>query len=337
MKVGKKNLITDVEGILVGNAEDRRIKTGTTVLTGSEPFVAAVHVMGGAPGTRETDLLAPDRLVQQVDAIVLSGGSAFGLDAASGASDALAKRGRGFKVGAATVPIVPAAILFDLLNGGMKDWTKSPYFELGANALESAGEDFRLGTAGAGYGAVTKQVKGGLGSASAITSGGYAVGSLAAINSLGSVLQAGGPCFWAAPFEVGDEFGGLGAARSSDPLEDAVLPSGDPPANANTSIAIVATDAVLTQAEATRMAVCAHDGFARAIVPSHTLFDGDLVFAVSTGKRPLTDPHRDLFSICHAAAACLSRATARAVYLAEPEDGDVLPAWMEKFARTGDG
>ena len=337
MKVGERNLITDVEGILVGNAEDARIKTGTTVLTGTEPFVAAVHVMGGAPGTRETDLLAPDRLVQEVDAIVLSGGSAFGLDAASGAADALAKRGRGFKVGSATVPIVPAAILFDLLNGGMKNWVESPYFELGARALESADEDFRLGTAGAGYGATTMQVKGGLGSASVVTSGGYTVGSLAAINSLGSVLQAGGPCFWAAPFEIGNEFGGLGASQSSNPLEEASLPMGDPPVNANTSIAIVATDAALTQSEATRMAVCAHDGFARAIVPSHTLFDGDLAFAVSTGKRPLKEPHRDMFSICHAAAACLSRATARAVYLAEPEGGDTLPAWKEKFARTEGG
>ena len=337
MKVGERNLITDVEGILVGNAEEARIKTGTTVLTGEEPFVAAVHVMGGAPGTRETDLLAPDRLVQQVDAIVLSGGSAFGLDAASGAAGGLMKRGRGFKVGSAVVPIVPAAILFDLLNGGMKNWIESPYFELGARALESAGEDFRLGTAGAGYGATTMQVKGGLGSASAVTSGGYTVGSLAAINSLGSVLQAGGPCFWAAPFEIGNEFGGLGVSQSSNPLEEALLPMGDPTVNANTSIAIVATDAVLTQSEATRMAVCAHDGFARAIVPSHTLFDGDLIFAVSTGKRPLKEPHRDLFSICHAAAACLSRATARAVYLAEPEGGDTLPAWKEKFARVEDG
>lgn len=331
MRPGDKNLITDVEGLLVGNAEDSGVKTGATVLVGSKPFTAAVHVMGGAPGTRETDLLAPDRLVQEIDAIVLSGGSAFGLDSASGVADGLAARGRGFRVGAATVPIVPAAILFDLLNGGDKAWAANPYKSLGLQALDNAAEEFPIGTAGAGTGATTLQLKGGLGSASAVTGGGYTVGALVAVNSLGSVVRGDGPGFWAAPFEFGSEFGGLGEASAADPHWEPRLFAPDDGGNANTTIAIVATDAALNQSEATRLAVAAHDGLARAIVPSHTLFDGDLVFAVSTGARSPGNAHESMFALCHAASACLARAVARAVYLAVPAENDTLPTWRDKF------
>lgn len=150
MKPGPRNLITDVSGLRVGNAHDGVLKSGVTVLMADQPFTAGVAVMGGAPGTRETDLLAPDKLVQEVDALVLSGGSAFGLDAASGVADGLRAMGRGFAVGEIRVPIVPGAILFDLLNGGRKDWTENPYKGLGRAALAALMTDFALGSAGAG-------------------------------------------------------------------------------------------------------------------------------------------------------------------------------------------
>ncbi|MCT8330266.1 P1 family peptidase [Albidovulum sediminis] len=332
MRPGPANLITDVAGLLVGNAEDHAVRTGVTVLVGERPFVAAVHVMGGAPGTRETDLLAPDRLVQEVDALVLSGGSALGLDAASGVADALRAAGRGFDVGGQKVPIVPAAILFDLLNGGDKGWCDNPYRALGVRALGAAAHDFALGTAGAGTGATVKGLKGGLGSASVVLDDGTTVGALVAVNALGSVTVGDGPEFWAAPWEMQAEFGGLGPGRLSDP-GDEPLPDKRP--GAATTIAIVATDARLTRAEAQRMAVAAHDGMARAIVPSHTPLDGDLVFAAATGLHPLSDPVVGPFRLGHAAAVCLSRAIARAIYLAEPRPGDLLPAWRERFGAPG--
>ncbi len=328
MKPGARNLITDVAGLSVGNAEDHVIRSGVTVVTAARPFVAAVHVMGGAPGTRETDLLAPDRLVQEVDALVLSGGSALGLSAASGVADALRASGRGYDVGGQKVPIVPAAILFDLLNGGAKDWDVNPYPALGVRALKAAGADFALGTAGAGTGATTAGLKGGLGSASAVLEDGTTVGALVAVNAMGSVTMGAGHSFWAAPWEIGAEFGGLGLGHPGDPGAE---PLPEKRQGEATTIAIVATDARLTQAEAQRMATAAHDGMARAIVPSHTPFDGDLVFAVSTGARPLSDPHVAPFRLGHAAACCLARAIARAVYLAEPRPGDLLPSWQGKF------
>ena len=326
MQTGRRNLITDVAGLRVGNAEDHRIRTGTTVLTADRPFVAAVSVMGGAPGTRETDLLAPDRLVQEADALVLSGGSALGLDAASGVADALRAAGRGFAVGDQRVPIVPAAILFDLANGGAKDWTENPYRALGRAALAAADADFALGTAGAGTGATCRGVKGGLGSASAVLADGVTVGALVAVNALGSPISPDGR-FWAAPFEIGAEFGGLGLPRMADPLAE-YLPT--KAAGEGTTIAIVATDAALTRAQAGRMAVAAQDGMARALVPSHTLLDGDLVFAISTGARPISNPVSDPFRIGHAAAACLSRAIARAVFEAVAAEGDPLPPWRTR-------
>lgn len=327
MRPGPQNLITDVSGIRVGNAHDPHLRSGTTVLTADRPFVAAVHVMGGSPGTRETDLLAPDRMVQEVDAIFLSGGSAFGLDAGTGVMKALRDAGRGFSVGPVRVPIVPGAIVFDLLNGGDKGWTESPYPTLGRRAFDAAAPDFALGTAGAGYGAMTGNLKGGLGSASCVLPSGLTVGALVVVNALGQATVGATPHFWAAPFEQGAEFGGLGPA----PLvpEDAPLPRKR--LGEATTIAIVATDAMLTKSQAHRMAVAAHDGMARALVPSHTPLDGDLVFSVATRDKALTDPLTDPFQLGHAAATCLARAIARAVYLARPEPLDLQPTWQSRF------
>ncbi|ARE38641.1 Peptidase, T4 family [Rhodovulum sp. P5] len=330
MQPGRRNLITDVAGLKVGQAEDATVKTGVSVLVGDAPFVAGVHVMGGAPGTRETDLLSPDRLVQEVDALVLSGGSAFGLDAASGVADGLRAMGRGFAVGGQRVPIVPGAILFDLLNGGDKDWADNPYKPLGRAALAAADADVALGSAGAGYGATTADLKGGLGSASLVLDCGITVGALVAVNALGSAVMGGGPKFWAAPWEIGGEFGGLGQGRhdpATEPRPEAALGEA-------TTIAIVATDAALTQAQATRLAVAAHDGMARALVPSHTPFDGDLVFAAATGAVPLPDAGFDALRLGHAAAVCLARAIARGVYHASPAPGDTRPCWQARFGRA---
>lgn len=332
MKPGARNLITDIAGLRVGQAVDPRLKSGVTVLVGDRPFAAAVSVMGGAPGTRETDLLAPDRLVQEVDALVLAGGSAFGLDACSGVADGLRAMERGFAVGDQRVPIVPGAILFDLLNGGDKAWARNPYYDLGRSALDAADTDFALGTAGAGFGAMTGLWKGGLGSASVVLDSGFTVAALVAVNALGSVTAGQGPQFWAAPFEMGREFGGLGMAAYAPPMTD---PEPRKRIGEATTIAIVATDAHMTKAEAHRMAVAAHDGMARAIVPSHTLLDGDLVFAAATGEKPLTDPVRDQFQLGHAAACCLSRAIARAVYLAQAMPGDLQPTWASRWTTSG--
>ena len=319
MQTGPRNLITDVAGLRVGHAADSRLRSGCTVLLGDRPFTAAVNVMGGAPGTRETDLLAPDRLVQQVDALVLSGGSAFGLDACSGVADGLR---------AQRVPIVPGAILFDLLNGGDKGWRRNPYADLGLAALAAAAADFALGTAGAGYGALTGQWKGGLGSASVVLDTGHTVGALVAVNALGSVTVGDGPEFWAAPWEMGGEFGRLGLPAEFPSLDD---PQPRKRMGEATTIAIVATDAALTQAQCLRMATAAQDGMARAIVPSHTPLDGDLVFAAATGARPLGDAALDTFQLGHAAAVCLARAIARGVYEARAMPGDMQPSWQSRF------
>jgi len=318
---GPRNLITDVAGLRVGNARDDRLKSGVSVVMGDAPFTAGVHVMGGAPGTRETDLLAPDKMVQGVDALVLSGGSAFGLAAADGVMGALHRMGRGFAVGTARVPIVPAAILFDLLNGGDKDWAENPYPALGRAAVAVAGPDFALGSEGAGTGALVAGLKGGLGSASVVVEG-VTVGALVAVNALGAVTMGEGPQFWAAPFEMGAEFGGLGIGRTG------AFPFALKGKTTATTIAVVATDAALTKAEATRMAVAAHDGMARAIVPAHTPHDGDLVFAAATGTRPL--PPGGALWLGHAAALVLARAIARGVYHARPMPGDISPAWSAR-------
>jgi D-aminopeptidase len=331
MRPGPRNLITDVPGIRVGNASDARLKSGATVLTADAPFVAGVDVRGGAPGTRETDLLAPGRLVAAVDALVLSGGSAFGLDAASGVADRLRALGRGYRAGTTVVPIVPAAILFDLANSGDKGWTENPYRMLGMAAFDAASEEFAIGSEGAGAGAMTATLMGGLGSASIVTEGGATVGALAAVNAFGGVCVPGSRAFWAGAFEIGDEFGGLGpaGARVAAFTPRHMKPGPADPV-ANTTIAIVATDVTLDKTGARRLAEAAHGGLVRAIYPAHTPFDGDLVFGVSTGRRsPDAAPEHEAMVLGHAAAHCLARAIARGVYAARPAPGNLLPCWCE--------
>ena len=325
MQPGQRNLITDVPGILVGQAQDDMIKTGVTVLTSDTPFLAAVHVMGGAPGTRETDLLRPGTLVERVDALVLSGGSALGLDAASGVADALRAAGRGITTPGPYIPIVPAAILFDLLSGGDKNWTRNPYGALGAQAFHTAGSSFALGTAGAGTGATTAGLKGGIGSTSVVMDTGVTVGALVAVNAIGGVADPDSGQFWAAPFEYGHEFGGHGVAPVARPLLKR-----DPTVLQATTLAIIATDAKLDKAQAQAVAMMAQDGMARAILPSHTLFDGDLIFAAATGARVLANPAADLSAIGHAAATCLTRAIARGVFSATPAPNDTYPTWATR-------
>ncbi len=326
MGPGARNLITDVPGILVGNAQDAVLKSGSTVLTSDAPFTASVHVMGGAPGTRETDLLAPDKSVAAVDALVLSGGSAFGLDACSGVVDGLRAAGRGFAVGPAQIPLVPGAILFDLLNGGEKGWDHNPYRALGRAAFDTAAEVFEIGSVGAGTGAMTAMMKGGLGSASLTLPDGSTVGALVGVNPVGSVTTPGDRHFYAAPFEMGDEFGGLGPDTASGLGLSAENRKRDAMSmRENTTIAIVATDAALTKAECQRVAVAAHDGIGRATVPAHTPHDGDLVFAATTARHNAGD----VTLIGHAAALCLSRAIARGVFAATPAAGDLLQTWSE--------
>jgi D-aminopeptidase len=327
-KPGPRNLITDVPGLRVGQAQDDSIKTGVSILLGDAPFTCGVHVMGGAPGTRETDLLAPDKTVEQVDALVLSGGSAFGLDAASGVADGLRTMGRGFAVGDQRVPIVPGAIIFDLLNGGDKDWPENPYKQMGHEALKNASEDIALGSHGAGTGATTANLKGGVGSASVVLATGHTIGALVIVNALGAATVGDSPHFWAAPFEIGDEFGGIHPASQ---FPDLTTPPTKLSQHANTTIGIVATDAALTKPQCTRLATAAHDGYARALVPSHTPMDGDLIFAAAIGARPLADPLAETLMLGHAAATCMARAIARGVHAATAADGDTLPTWQDKF------
>jgi L-aminopeptidase/D-esterase-like protein len=330
MMTGPTNSLTDIAGLRVGNAQDAQLKSGTTVVVGDAPFTASVAVMGGAPGTRETDLLAPDKSVAAVDALVLSGGSAFGLDACSGVVDGLRSDGRGFRVGAAQIPLVPGAILFDLLNGGQKDWEANPYRALGHAAYRAAQRDFAIGTAGAGTGALTAMLKGGLGTASLVLPDGSTVAALVAANPVGAVTTPGDRHFYAAPFEMDDEFGGFGPDPSSGlglSLESRKMSAMS--ARANTTIAIVATDATLSKAQCHRVAFAAHDGIARACVPAHTPHDGDLVFALSTDA----GPPADVLLTGHAAALCLSRAIARAVFAATPAAGDIMPCWSTANAR----
>lgn len=328
MQPGPRNLITDVPGLLVGQAQDAALRSGVTVVTAEMPFTASAHVMGGGPGTRDAALLEPQRTVQQVDAIFLSGGSAFGLDAGGGVMAGLRAAGRGFAVGDVRVPIVPGAILFDLLNGGDKDWQCSPYPALGHAAWAARAEDFALGAVGAGTGATAGGLQGGIGSASAVLEGGATVAALAAVNPLGRVCTEGGQ-FFAAPFEFAAEFSGRGV-----PPHGATDPGWGPGGHArpgeNTTLAVVATDMALDKAGAKRLAEVAHDGLARAIWPCHTPLDGDICFALSTGARPMTDPVTDMVRLSHAAAACTARAVARAVFLARAHPGGA-PAWADRF------
>ncbi len=333
-RTGSRNLITDVAGLKVGNEDDARLKSGVTVVICDEPAVASFQILGGAPGTRETDLLEPHNSVPTVNALVLAGGSAFGLDAASGVQAALRERGIGYAVGKHHIPIVPGAILFDLRNGGQKDWGRyPPYRELGYAAVQAAAEDFAVGTAGAGTGALSAGLKGGLGSASTVLDTGVTIGALAAVNPTGSVTVGRGRHFWAAPFEIGDEFGGLGypSPMPAD-AKRILLKYRDKSMRENTTIAVIATDAALTKAEAKRLAIAAHDGFARAIWPTHTPADGDLVFAVATGRNGRTLSQDEAIDLYAAAGATMARAIARGVFAATPAEGDLFPVWSSRSA-----
>ena len=329
---GPRNLITDVPGLRVGQAEDPAARTGVTVILPDARALCATDVRGGAPGTRETDALAPENLVDAVDAVVLSGGSVYGMAAADGVVAWLGARGRGYGLvaGIPPSPVVPGAILFDMANGGDKSWGEEPpYRELGKRAVAAAGLDFALGTAGCGYGAMAGTLKGGTGSASATTHDGYTVGAVVGVNSWGSVVAPGGRTFWAAPFELGGEFGALGPVGLRAGVDDWGLAK-RPVDQRNTTIACVATDAALTPAQAKRLAVMAQDGFARAIRPVHAPFDGDVVFALSTARKPLAEPDNYTLARLGALAAdCLARAVARGVFEAKPWPGAYVPCWSD--------
>jgi D-aminopeptidase len=327
-----RNLITDVAGVKVGQAEDMRLASGVTAILFDRAASAAVDVRGGAPGGRETDLLDAHRTVQEIDAVVLSGGSAFGLDACAGVQAWLRERGRGFAVGDVCVPIVCGAALFDLRNGGNKDWGRfPPYRDLGYAAAEAAAAGFKLGTAGAGFGATTFNLKGGLGSASAQTREGHTVGAIVAVNACGSATVGTSRHFWAAPFEQNREFGGCGFPAAIPP--DALVPRAKGRPGENTTIAVVATDAALDKAQAHQVAVMAQDGLSRALYPVHTTLDGDTVFAAATGRRPLKTPVNEVSEIGAIAANVLTRAIARGVYEATtlPFAG-AIPSWRDRFA-----
>ncbi|MCJ2184245.1 P1 family peptidase [Novosphingobium sp. 1949] len=326
VRTGPRNLITDVAGLSVGCAQDPKVRTGVTVILADRLSTAAVDVRGGGPGTRETDALEAYNLVHSANAIVLSGGSVYGLASADGVAAELGAKGIGYGSmahnDAPVSPIVPTAILYDLANGGDKKWgTSPPYRALGAAALAAAGPSFALGTSGAGYGAMSGGLKGGLGSASCVTSDGATVGAIVAVNSMGSTVVPGSKQFWAAPFEIGDEFGGaLPSTRRVGPEEWGYTKA--PAARQNTTIACIATDLDLTASELKRVVMMAQDGMARAIRPIHTPFDGDVVFAIATARRPV-EGMREIAVLRAGAAAAdtLSRAIARGVFTASSPPG----------------
>ena len=303
-----------IEGVSMGHAVDAKVKTGTTACVFDAPSVAAMHIMGASPGTRETQLLRPEHTVDKVDALVISGGSAFGLDAASGTQAWLREYDRGVFLDPVRIPIVPSAILFDLRNDGDKDWGKyPPYRDLGYTAAAHGSQSIELGRVGAAYGASTATTPGGFGIASASLAEGRIMAAVA-LNAVGSPLVGDTDHFWAAPFEEGSEFGGYGVAHPWP--EDAKLArtkAGMRVAGVNTTLAIVITDFIMDAAQAQRISIAAHDGFARALYPVHTSADGDLVFAASTGKRTL-DPslHFDL-------GVLAGNVTARAIAIAAYE------------------
>ncbi len=329
-----KNLLTDIAGVRVGHADDASIASGVTAIIFDKPAVASIDVRGGGPGTRDDALLQPHNTVDAVDAIALSGGSALGLDAAGGVQAWLAEQGRGLRIRDAVIPIVPGAICFDLLNGGNKAWGRfPPYRDLAYAAAAAAGSDFRLGSVGAGTGATTSNLKGGLGSASARTDDGVTVAALAVVNAVGAVTVGDGPWFWAAPFEVDGEFGGRGLPASFTPdMLKARLKGGlAATSGENTTLVVVVTDAILTKPQAKRLAMIAQTGMARAIYPVHAPLDGDVVFAAATGEKSI-DPLFGLTELGMHAANTVTRAIARGVYAATALPfHDALPSWQDRF------
>lgn len=329
------NLVTDIPGIRVGHAEDLRVLSGVTAVLFDKPATASGVIRGGAPGGRDTGLLEPEMTVSGIDAVVLSGGSLFGLDAAGGVVGWLRGRGVGMRIGTAVVPIAVQAITFDLLNGGDKGWGRMPpYWELGWHAAEQASAGaFRIGSVGGGCGTTTANLKGGLGSASTMTAGGHLVGAIAVVNAVGSVTVGDSPHFWSAPVERGREFGGLGSPQYvPDEILRPRLKGGGQP---STTIALVVTDAALGKAECKRIAQMADDGLARAVRPAHAPMDGDTVIAAATGAKPLPANPIALTEIGIAAADCLARAIARGVYEAtRPGPAYAGPSpYLERFPR----
>ncbi|MFH1345725.1 MAG: P1 family peptidase [Pseudomonadota bacterium] len=329
-----KNLLTDIAGVRVGHADDRRLASGVTAVIFDTPAVAAIDIRGGGPGIREGAVLDLENTVEQIHGIALAGGSAFGLEAGGGVQAWLAEQGRGFAVGGALIPIVPGAICFDLLNGGDKAWGRfAPYRDLGYAAAAAAAVDFALGSVGAGLGATTANFKGGIGSASAATATGIKVAALAVVNAVGSVTVGDGPWFWAAPFETGDELGGRGLPPSftSGMLRMRIKGGAAATSMENTTLAVVVTDAALTKPQARRLAMMSQTGFARAIYPVHAPLDGDVVFAAATGEKPV-DPLAGLTELGMVAANVMARAIARGVHEATalPFPG-ALPAWKDRF------
>lgn len=318
-RTGEHNAITDVHGVYVGHYTDERAASGVTVVLCPEGAVAGVDVRGSAPGTRETDVLAPPNLVQEVQAVVLSGGSVFGLAAADGVVSWLAERGKGFPLqGGQVAPIVPAAILFDLGRGEAFRPPIGPQWGYGACEAASGGP-VPMGSVGAGTGAVAGGLKGGLGTASETLPSGIAVGALVAVNALGRVIDPSTGRPWEIGLELEDEYGALGKKAVQVPSSLSSTPAH------NTTIGVVATDARLTKPEAMKMAQMSHDGLARAIRPAHTLFDGDTIFCLATGEKELpetagffTSPNAQAFNdLGRAAADTFSRAIIHAILAAK--------------------
>ena len=323
---GPSNDLSDVAGLKIGQAEDPRVRTGTTVVLCDEPAVAAVDVRGGGACTRETDVMNPGGLVEAVDAVVLSGGSVYGLAAADGVCAALGADRRGYGLfpspGVPNSPIVPAACLYDLANGGDKTWgAEPPYRALGMAAYEAAkiGGPLVQGAVGAGFGAMAGALKGAIGSASIVTEDGITVAALVAVNCFGSVRMPNSDAYWAWPYEIDNEFGG-----ARPPADYALNPEDwgqaklNPGARAQTTLAVVATDAQLSRDETRRFCVMGQDGLARAIRPVHAPFDGDVVFGLATGAQEVNADIRpyQLTRLGSLAADCLARAIARGVHAA---------------------
>ena len=311
-KPGPGNTICDVPGIFVGNAENRDLMTGVTVILPGSEAVCAVDHRGGGIGARDTVLLDQGSTVGGVHAICLSGGSAYGLDAAGGVMHGLRTDGRGFAVGPEIVPIVPAAIIFDLLCGAPKEWDRPPWWDLGLKAYQAAGPKFALGNAGAGTGATAGPLKGGLGSAS-YRDGSVTVGALAVANPVGSAVIPGTDTFWGWMLGEAGELGNQSPPGAYAGLHDKT----NGPPLANTTLAVVATDARLTKDQAKRIAIMAQDGLARAIRPVHGPMDGDTVFVLSTGEVEADTSPAGLTRLGTLAGDAVVRAVMRGVYEAE--------------------
>ncbi len=319
---GPSNSITDIDGFLVGNSQDDKLKSGVTVLTRSTSFRASVSILGGAPGTKETNLLSPDKIVDHIDGIVLAGGSAFGLDASSGVMDCLKNRNRGFDTGSIKVPIVPSAILFDLKNGGFKDWKINPYRDLGQDAFLNVSKKFEIGSAGAGCGATTSVVKGGLGTASLFYGDRVKVGAIVAVNSVGS------PCFPGTNVLYSD-FHGANKEHLEKPPISSLINSTKLLKGEATTLGIVCTNLNFNKSDLNRIATSAHSGIARAIEPSHTPFDGDIIFSATSGTQPIYSKDKDLMLVCQLSALCITQAVGIAIKAARKKRGDKLVCWAD--------